>query len=352
MRPDDDAPKDKSSHLKAFRDLLGQAAPDLQALDRLLPGLAAAGILEEALAECRRRFRDRGSQALWKPFRARLEAVAAEARNRRMATWQHDPDRRTLHLKLRMAPPFTDLHPPQRLHALTDSLRAAGLSVALGLEKSPRPLIAFAHPLPSGTEGLEEWVEVSLREPSPVPLPQLPTVAAAHLPEGAFLLEARQVPNHATPLVELCLGAHWAWRVPAPLRKLARERLDAFFEAESWLLEKPGKVAGQKGIKRLEVRDRVTKLVWDGPTVHFHLKQETGEALNPTKLLGGILGLEPAAVTGLVRVSLALREDPRIQASDRYAPKLHNIWEDAVLLESSDGPALLEDEDDEPLRLG
>lgn len=353
MRPDDDAPKDKSSQMKAFRDLLGRDAPDLDALARMLPGLTGTGLLEEALAECRHRARDRASQAVWKPFRNLLEAGAAQARARRMSTWQHDPERRTLWLKAAMAPPFTDLHPPQRLHALAAGLRAAGLAVALGLEKAPRPLIAFAHPLPHGTEGREEWVEVGLSEPSKVPLAQLPGHAALHLPGGVELLEARQVPNHATPLAELCTGSHWAWTAPESLHSAAQERLEAFRAAETWTLEKSGKVDGQKALKHVEVRDRVLDLAWEGRTLHLHLRQESGEALNPAKLLGGILGVEPAAITKLVRLRLDLREDPRLQASDRFAPKLHNIWEDAVLLESSDGPDLVDDEDDdEPLKLG
>lgn len=353
MRPDDDATHDKSSLLKTFRDLLGRNAPDLAALDRMLPGLAEAGLLEEALADCRHRARDRASQALWKPFRNLLEAGAAQARARRMATWQHDPDRRTLWLKLDLAPPFTDLHPPQRLHALAAGLRAAGLVVALGLEKAPRPLVAFAHPLPHGTEGREEWAEVDLSEPSKVPLAQLPRHAAPYLPDGMELLEVRQVPTHATPLAELCTGAHWAWTVPDALYPTAQERLDAFRAAETWTLEKSGKVGGQKALKHVEVRDRVLDLAWEGRTLHLHLKQESGEALNPAKLLGGILGVAPAAITKLLRLRLDLREDPRLQASDRFAPKLHNIWEDAVLLESSDGPDLVDDQDDdEPLKLG
>ena len=353
MRPDANAPQDKSSLLKTFRDLLGRSAPDLPALERILPELSRADLLEEALATCRRQGRDRETQRLWKPFRDRLERDAEQARARRQATWQHDPDRRTLRLKLDMAPPFTHLHPPQRIHTLADSLRSAGLSVALGLEKTPRPLITFAHPLPAGLEGRAEWAEVGLREPSPVPLQQLPDHAAAHLPPGVVLLQALQVPNHATPLPELCRGAHWIWEVPEPLQIQARKTLQAFQAAGSWTLEKPGKVDGQKTLKQIEVRDRVSGLSWEGRTLHLHLKQENGEALNPAKLLGGILGLEPATVTGLVRVALELQEDSRLQAADRYAPKLHNIWEDAVLLESSDGPAPLEDEDDEePLRLG
>lgn len=352
MRPDDDAPQDKSSPLKTFRELLGRSAPDLSALDRILPDLARSGQLEEALAACRGRARDREAQRLWKPFREHLEAGATQARARRMAVWQHDPDRRTLHLKLRMGPPFTDLHPPQRLHALADSLRAAGLAVALGLEKVPRPLLVFAHPLPMGLEGLGEWVEVGLRNPSPIPLARLLEHLAPHLPAGVAALEARQVPNHATPLPELSGAAHWTWEVPASLLVLARERLEAFRAAETWTIEKQGKIEGQKALKRIEVRDRVSHLEWEGTTLRLRLRQERGEALNPAKLLAGILGLEPAAIGGLVRVALELQEDPRLQAEDRYAPKLHNIWEDAVLLESSDGPALVDEDDDEPLRLG
>ncbi|MCX8203694.1 MAG: hypothetical protein N3H32_05210 [Nitrososphaeria archaeon] len=87
--------------------------------------------------------------------------------------------------------------------------------------------------------------------------------------------------------------------------------------------------------------------------MHVHLRHDPGEALNPIKLLSGILEVDPAQVKGLVRLSLTLRDDPRLEAMDRYAPKLHNIWEDAVLLESSDDFDDVDDgEDDEPLRLG
>jgi len=353
MRLDADVPQPNANAWKTFLDLLDQVEPNLAALDALLPALERTDRLEEALAECRKRHRDRTVQRLWKPFRDRLEHLGAQARTRRAAQWQFDPNRRTLHLKLALAPPFTLQNPMQRVHALAESFKAGDLSVALGLEKHPRPLIGFAHALPIGLEGRAEWADVILKAPPPIPPSQLPHQLATHLPQGVSLLEARRVPNHATPLSDRCTGAHWMWPVPPALRSLAHERLAAFWAASHWTITKTGKVEGHKTLKAVDVRDRVLDLTWEGETLHVHLRHDPGEALNPIKLLSGILEVDPAQVTGLVRLSLTLRDDPRLEAMDRYAPKLHNIWEDAVLLESNDDFDDVDDgEDDEPLRLG
>jgi hypothetical protein len=50
-----------------------------------------------------------------------------------------------------------------------------------------------------------------------------------------------------------------------------------------------------------------------------------------------------------VRERVELREDPRLAQSNKYETKLHNIYEDAVLLDGGVGISLVDEEDDEPL---
>jgi hypothetical protein len=47
-----------------------------------------------------------------------------------------------------------------------------------------------------------------------------------------------------------------------------------------------------------------------------------------------------------------LAADPRIQQAERFEPKLRNIYEDAVLLSSGPNLQIIDDDEDEPMRLG
>ena len=75
-------------------------------------------------------------------------------------------------------------------------------------------------------------------------------------------------------------------------------------------------------------------------------------AVNPLKLLGAVLGLEPADITGLVRTGVDYDPDPRLGQADRFEPKLKNMYEDAVLLGGGSNIVLVDEDDDEPTILG
>ena len=68
-----------------------------------------------------------------------------------------------------------------------------------------------------------------------------------------------------------------------------------------------------------------------------------------SQLLAGILELDPSSIQGLTRERVDLSEDPRLVESGKYETKLHNIYEDAVLLEGGPHIQIEDDEDDEPI---
>jgi hypothetical protein len=76
------------------------------------------------------------------------------------------------------------------------------------------------------------------------------------------------------------------------------------------------------------------------------------QAINPLKMLGAILGVEAQRITGLLRIAVDLKPDPRLGQAERFQPKLKNMYEDAVLLSGGSNIVLVDEDDDEPIRLG
>ena len=336
--------------LQAFREILVQE-PDPALLDALIAGLKKAGLIEQAFLELKRAHPRKAKEDPWALVRARLEPEASRERDRRTGSWQRDPQRCSLRLRLEILAAACHLHPPAQQALLAQAFLEAGLPLALGLERTPRPLIRWGHPLPQGVEGLSEWADIVLRTAPDSPLESLPDCINTHTREGLRVLEAMPLSNHASPVLELCREAHWAWACPPALLSMASERLVAFLAASTFQIEKPGKVGGQKRMKAVEVRHLVRSMVWEGGRLLFTTGLSAGEALNPVKLLAGVLGVETASISGLTRLGVDLAEDPRLAQADKYEPKLHNIFEDAVLLESGSRIRIIDEDDDEPLIL-
>lgn len=334
--------------LKALKEMI-LAGPPGPGAEELLPALEEAGLLEHALSL----LRSEGAGRAWEPFRGRLKAAVAASRERRMQRWQADPHRRTLRFLFEAAGPACAQHPPALAAALAKAFLDAGLPLAMGLEKSPRPVVHLGHPLPLEVPGRGEWADAGFTQPVSTPMDELPVRLNAHAAEGLRFLRCETVPNYATPVAELCRSARWRWRCPALLLDEARAKVDVFLQAATFELEKPGKTGGQKGVKRIEIRALVEAMTWQGCCLDFTTRIALGQAPNARKLLGAILGLEPAAVADLERLGLDLAEDPRLQQAERFEPKLHNMYEDAVLLDSGGHIQIIDgDEDDEPLVLG
>ena len=326
-----------------FAEMLAADAADRD-LAACIPDLVAGLALESAYLLLRSR-----RPAATDLLRCFSEALGA-GREAKRAGWQHDARRLRLRLRYRRTGAAAALLPPVFLAALTTTFLDSGLSLALGLEKRPRPLLQMGHPLPLGTEGLEEYLEVVLAQPPPDPDP-LPALNR-QAPEGLEFLACEALPDFATAVLDLCRGAEWRWSCPEDLRVEAGRRVAAFLAAKEFQIEKSGKEAGQKRIKRIEVRPLVLAMDWDRSCLRIETLIEPGHALHPAKLLAGILGLEPANVHGLVRTRIHLAADPRLDQAERFEPKLKNMFEDAVLLKAGPNLQVFDDDDDEPVRLG
>lgn len=333
-----------SAHpLESFSALLMENAPDPTIL-ALLPGLSETVSLEKALALLRRTAPGRA------PLRRSLEVALERDRALRQARWQLDQDRVIWRLKYERRGEAAAMLPTAFLGALVNLFDGCGIQVAPSLEKRPRPLLHLGPPLPLGTEGLGEFLDAELvREPGvPDPLALLNEPA----PGGLRFLACAALPPHASPVLDLARSAHWEWPCPPEFAGLARPALSEFLAAPAFAIEKSGKQNGQKGIKQIEVRRLVRAMAWSGEHLRFELLQEPGQALHPAKLLGGILGLDPARIRGLLRTGLDLAEDPRLARAERFQPKLKNMFEDAVLLRAESNLKLFDEDDDEPVRLG
>jgi radical SAM-linked protein len=331
--------------LQAWDEALA-SAPDPM-LEHLIRDLDREGLAEEAWARLRRAPGAR--QAAWAPWRKRLEVRAAVARERRQQREQLDSDRCLLRIRYARGGALRDAHPGVFHAAFVQVLRAAGLDLAMSLEKSPRPLVAMGHPLPLGAEGLSEWADATLnRAPSEGWLEAANTAA----PEGLRLLEGLVLPPYAQGALDLSVRSRWFWPCPEAARREAEARVGDFLRAAVFEIEKGGKVGGQKTVKRVDIRPLVESMAWEEGGLAFATAIRHGEALNPAKLLAGILGPGVPEIRGLLRRGVDLAPDPRLAQQDRFAPKLKNLYEDAVLLGQGGNITLVDEEDDEPTVLG
>lgn len=331
--------------LQTFARMLTAEPPEPEPFEQLLGALEAERRLEHAWLLLRQA---RLEPARWGRLQARMKTVLEASRRRRMSLWQTDPDRVTLRLRFALRAPACA---QPALPLLVRTLMEAGLPVAAGLEKSPRPAVRLGHPLPAQVEGCSEWADAVLLEAAPVPLGDLPALINAHAPEGLAVLQCLQVPNYASPVAELCRAAHWRWTCPEPELDQARERIDGFIRSERFEIDKPAKIGGQKGLKRVDIRPLLEDCRWAGGDLLFRTRIAPGEAANPRKLLAAILG-PGLEIQGLERTAVDLGEDPRLLQAEKFEPKLHNMFEDAVLLGAEGNIRIVEEDDDEPLKLG
>ena len=263
---------------------------------------------------------------------------------------------RTLRLRFAVFGQMTKCHPPALLNAITAAFLDAGIPLAMGQEKKPRPIAHLAYPLPQGAEGLEEWADITLASGIAQSTSELIDKIKPHCPPGLEPLGIEQVPLHASPIAELCETAHWLWFCPPEVMPGAMVKFEEFINSDSFQISKVGKVEGQKHEKLIEVRHLVLDISWEGALFRFSTKIIQGQALNPQKIIAGIMGLDYVALGGALgkfqRQRLSFRQDPKLKRHDKYATKLRNLYEDAVLLESGPGITICDDDEDGILYLG
>jgi len=259
---------------------------------------------------------------------------------------------RTLRLRFAVLGQMAECHPPALLNALTKIFVDAGIQLAMGQEKKPRPIAQLAYPLPQGAEGLEEWADITLAFGVALSMGELIDQLRPHCPPGLELLGIEQIPLHASPVSELCEAAHWLWFCPPKMLPLAKNKIEEFINSESFQISKVGKVEGQKTEKSIEVRHLLFDLSWEAGALRFSTKIVQGQALNPQKIIAGVMGHDAKPLGTFQRQCLSLGQDPKLGRHDKYATKLRNLYEDAVLLESGPNVIICDDDEDGVLYLG
>lgn len=340
------APSREPLPLQALRAALAQK----EALDAdvWLTSVQKENLIEEAAELLRTGGREGPGLALAADLSRRLAPLARAALARRTALWQLDSNRtayRITYTKTAPALGFDD----GDLHSLfLQALRLEGLPLALDLGHRPRALLVSGLPLPAEALSDGETLDAVFKREPTQPVPELLAALNQRLPPGLCASRWEALPNHASPVAELALQASWSWAVPPDLLPRVEGALAAFQASEAC----PWDRGGTRAEAPLDLRRILGAWAWSGPTLRFTQKLGERLALNPLKALGAALGLEPSALAGLRRTAVDLKPDPRLARGDRYAPKLKNMYEDAVLLAGSSNITLVEDDDDEPLRLG
>ncbi len=339
-------PSREPACLKDLRAML--AGPSSLDLDAMLEAILADDLTEEVAEILRASRREAMDRAFVEALASRLAPLAAKAQQRRSARWQLDTRRvriRFSYAKEDGALGFDD----GDLHAIfLQVFRLEGLPLVLDLGKRPRPLLSVGLPLPAGVGSRAESMDAVLKqEPRDQPM-ALMAQLNNRLPEGLRLHQWDLLPDYASEVGDLALFSRWRWEVPPGQRIHAEAKVAAFLELNVW----PWDRGASKADGPLDLRALVSGMCWEAGALEFATRMGAFYALNPLKLLGAILDLDPARIAGLVRTGVDLKPDPKLDRAERFVPKLKNMYEDAVLLGGGSNIILVDEDDDEPIRLG
>ncbi len=339
-------PNREPACLQALRTFIeGGAAADLEPV---LAAVRAAGLAEEASERVRSLRPETENQEAAKTLALRLAPLAAAEQQRRAARWQLDTRRTLIRFTFAKETGALDFDDGD-LHALfLQAFRLEGLLLALDLGKRPRPLLTSGLPLAAGLGSRCEPMDAVLKREPPEDSAELMTRLNGRLPEGLRIEQWMSLPGYATAPSELARLSRWTWKVDPGLRTRAEAGTAAFLQASTWPWERgPG-----KSETPLDLRRVIPDMRWTDAGLDFTTRMGPHLAVNPLKLLGAVLGLEPADITGLVRTGVDYDPDPRLGQADRFEPKLKNMYEDAVLLGGGSNIVLVDEDDDEPTILG
>ncbi len=340
------APSREPGALLTFREALRRR--DVTTARSGFAELQSLGLLEEAHERLREVVRQAPSlQALKKE----MDPLAEQARTRRSATWQLDAKRVRVRMRFSRGPRLVGLDSADLQTLLVEALRLEGLRPALELSRNPKPILQIAPPLSVGVEALRECAECELAEPVRESVEAVVHRLNDRLPQGLELVAWEELPTWSSAASGLAREALYAWPCDLP-PEVVKPKVEAFLAATEFRIGKAGKVQGQKAEKLVDLRPHVSEMHLDRGTLRFTMALTSGVALNPLKLLGGILDLDPTGLTGLIREDVHLEEDPRLAKAERFETKLKNLYEDATLLTAGGNITLVDEDEDEPLQLG
>jgi hypothetical protein len=314
----------------------------------LIADFIAADLVEEAGELLRASRRAIVTSELFETLHSGLVPLVTKARQRRSASWHLDTRRSLIRLQYAKEGAALDFDDGD-LHAIfLQAFRLEGLRLALDLGKRPRPLLTMGLPLSAGVgahaESLDAVLKLEPREDSADLMARL----NHRLQEGLRVHQWDVLPAYASSVGDLAVRSQWCWK-PAPKDRVhAEKKVTAFLAAANW----PWHRDRAKVDATLDLRLVVQDLRWEGPALCFSTRMGAFYALNPVKMLMAILDLDQFSLQGLVRTAVDLRPDVRLGQAERFEPKLKNMYEDAVLLGGGSNIVLVDEDDDEPIRLG
>lgn len=306
--------------------------------------IQAANLVEEAVELLRGLQRHPQASLSAGPLLRRLMPFAAAAQARRSAHWQLDSRRARIRFHYAKGDTALAFDEGDLQVLFLQALRLEGFAPALDLGKRPRPWLAAGLPLPAGVASADETMDAVMnREPLESP-EEIIHRMNLRLPEGLRLRQWRTIPGYAAPVADLALSFQWHWDIPGAMAGEVDHALAAFLSSPECPWARGGSI--------LDLRKLLRDISRERGGLRFTTPAGPQLALNPLKVLGAALGLEPARITGLSRTGVNQKSDTRLSQGQRFEPKLRNMYEDAVLLGSGSNITLVEEDDDEPLRLG
>ena len=316
--------------------------------EALLNGIQAEDLEEEASELIRSVSRELGDRSLIVTLSRLLAPLATKARQRRATLWHLDTRRvliRFTYVKEGEAIAFDD----GDLHVIfLHAFRLEGLRLVLDLGKRPRPLLTLGLPLPAGIGSRCESMDAVLaREPEGDP-EDLMARLNHRIPKGLRVIQWNPLPGYASSVADLARLSHWCWDPEPELRPQLEDGVTTFLQAGEW----PWERGPAKSETTLDLRAIIPTMQWKDDALWFTTRMGAYQAFNPLKMLKAIFGLEPTRIGQVFRTGVDLDADSRLAQGERFEPKLKNMYEDAVLLGGGSNIVLVDEEDDEPLRLG
>jgi len=310
--------------------------------------ITSVGLVEEACDLLRTLRREALNPARLTEVSDQLMPLAAMALKRRTARWQLDTRRLRIRLSFAKEAGVLGLDDGD-LHALfLHAFRLEGLYPALDLGKRPRPLLTVGLPLPAQAMGWAESLDVVLnQEPSEAPSALLARLNL-RLPVGLRLHQWQPLPSYASEMGDLAVRSHWRWEVPAAGLASVAAQVSAFLSSETW----PWQRGASQAEGSLDLKVLVPHMDLEAGILTFVSTMGEHQAINPLKWLGALFDLDPKHLEGVVRTHIDLKPDRRLDQGERFEPKLKNMYEDAVVLGGGSNIVLVDEDDDEPIRLG
>jgi hypothetical protein len=324
-------PIQNSKVLQELQHIISAKLPDSYNLERIIADIKDEQYLEYSWLMLKRAHLD---PLLWTGLGYQLKVLAEKIRTKNIRRQQTHAGQLLFRLRFKVTAQAYMNNYAKLQHLLGQTLMDAGLPIAMGLEKIPKLAVKLGCHLPMFTEGHNEWADVILLNPTERLLVDLPTIINSYAPQGIYTLEVIKVYNHASPVADLCHRAHWQWTYNGKLTDHISNKINVFLESKCFYIEKINKADGNCKVTQIDVRPIFENCTWDKHSLKFQTAILPGQAVNPNKILAAILKIA-TPLSGLVRNRLELKDDPRSFQEDKFNIKLHNMYEDAIVLDTA-----------------